>query len=386
MRLLLTCLCLLGLTACASNEPLRRHARPRRTRPPRAPAAAPIAAAPETRSFYTPAPGARAATPAAPAAAPSAPVDPRCREILQRNEDHLARVARREPCRGVAVAALRESFGACAQAPGGAWAPEIVDARDRGEGDACDLQVTWRVMLFHPVGVTEEGNEPAGRVERSFRLVASGDEAQEYARITLTATDLDDDRAPELVVSETVEDHSARRARTAIEVYTASQGAVRVYEPTRAMVLLGADDVDDDGRVDFFVPSPYVWTEGAECGLDLFHEPLTLLAHALPHGGFSTHDDAAARHLRRVCPARDAAPEPPRGDDPPDPTGLGVACRRLWGASPDEALAPLRCERFRAPPSPRCEGTTRRLEPLEAGECPAHYDAWAHMPPPLLLR
>ncbi len=382
MRFFLTCICLLGLSACASNEPVRRHARPRRARAPRSAPAATGAVVPAARSFYTPAPGAPSATPAPPSSPPSATVDPRCREVLQRNEEQLARIARRASCGGVAVAALRESFGACAQVPGGTWAPEIVDARDRGEGDACELLVSWRVMLFHPAGVTEEGHDSMGRVERSFRVVASGDEAQEYARITLTASDLDDDRAPELVVSETVEDHSARRARTAIEVYTASQGAVRVYEPTRAMVLLGADDVDDDGRVDFFVPSPYVWTEGAECGLGLVHEPLTLLAHALPNGGFSTRDEVAARHLRQACPAREA----PHGDDPPDPAGLAIACRRLWGAAPDEALAPLRCERFRSPPSTRCEGTARRLPPLEAGECPAHYDAWAHMPPPLLLR
>lgn len=386
MRLILTSICIVCLSACTSNEAARRVARPRRVRTPRAVTAGPSVTPPEARSFYTPAPSAPSATSPASTPAPSTPADPRCREIAQRNDAQLARVALREPCRGVAMTALRESFGACAQAPGGAWAPEIVDTRDRGEGDVCDLLVGWRVMLFHPAGATEEGDEPAGRVARSFRIVASGEEAQEYARLTLTATDLDDDRTPELVVSETVEDHSARRARTAIEVYTASQGAVRVYEPTRAMVLLGADDVDGDGRVDFFVPSPYVWTEGAECGLDLFHEPLTLLAHALPHGGFSTSDVAAARHLQQVCPARNAAPEAPRGDDPPDPAGLAVACRRLWGASPDEALAPLRCERFRAPPSPRCEGTSRGLPPLEAGECPAHYQTWAHMPPPLLLR
>lgn len=383
MRLIFTCLCVLGLSACASSEPVRRHTRPRRARPPRAAVTAPASPTSEVRSFYTPAPGAPSAASAAPVAAPP---DPRCREILQRNDAQIVRVAQREPCRGAAVTALRESFGACAQTADGAWAPELVDARDRGDGDACDLEVQWRALLFQRAGVIEEGREPAGRVARSYRIVASGDEAQEYARLTFTASDLDDDHAPELVVSETLEDLGAHRARTAIEVYTASQGAITVYEPTRAMVLLGADDVDDDGRVDFFVPSPYVWTEGAECGLNLFHEPLTLLAHAIPHGGFSTSDDAAARHLRQACPARDAAPTPPRGDDASDLAALGVACRRLWGASPDEALAPLRCEHFRAPPSPRCEGTTRRLAPLEAGECPAHYDAWAHQPPPLLLR
>lgn len=383
-RLSLTCSVVFAVMGCATTEPARRRSTRRR---PRATTSAPAAtAAPTQTSFYTPAPGApsRASSPR-PRATSLAP-DPRCREILQRNAEQLARVAGLDGCDGAGVAALRESFEQCAQTSDGAWAPEIVEARARGEGGACDLEVRWRVMLFHPHGVIEERDGSTGRVDRSFRLIALGDEVQEYARFTFTATDLDGDHLPELVVGERFEDHGTRRARVSTEVYSAAQGRVGVFEATRAMVLLGADDVDDDGRTDFYIPSPYTWTEGVECGLNLFHDPLSLLAHALPGGGFSTDDDTAARQLRQVCPSPDAEPVAPRSDDAPDLEGLRVVCRRLWGATPDEALAPLRCEHFRAAPSAQCEHTSQRLAPLGAGECPAHYDTWAHLPPPLRLR
>ena len=50
------------------------------------------------------------------------------------------------------------------------------------------------------------------------------------------------------------------------------------------------------------------------------------------------------------------------------------------------ALAPLQCASFRAEPSPLCAQTTHALPPLSPGECPAHYQAWAHTAPPLRLR
>lgn len=388
MRVMSACLVALSVLACASSEPARRRASRRRSARPSAvtrPAPPPAASSGSTTSFYTPAPGAPSNAPPSRVSAPVT-ADPRCREILERNEREIARVASIEACAGAGVASLRSSFGACAQTADGAWAPEIVAARARSEGGACDFEVQWHPLLFHRGGVIEGQSAATGRVDASFRLMALGDEVQEHARFTFTASDLDGDHLPELVIDERFEDHGTQRARTSIEVLTGAQGEVRVYEPTRAMVLLGADDVDDDGRVDFFVPSPYTWTEGTECGLNLFHDPLVLVAHALPGGGFATDDEVAARQLRQVCPSLDGEPVAPRSDDTPDPVGLRVVCRRLWGASPDEALAPLRCARFRAAPSIQCERTSRRLEPLESGECPAHYDAWAHQPPPLRLR
>ncbi|MFO0651312.1 MAG: hypothetical protein U0326_34120 [Polyangiales bacterium] len=380
---------LLGIAAlsCATTEPARRRTtrrRPRATATARSPSAPP-APAPANNA---PAATSAAALPAQPPRASGAPSppDPRCREVTQRNAAVLARVAAIEPCSGAGVAALRESFDQCAQTADGAWAPELVEARDRGDSGACELDVRWRVTLFHRGGAVDEGDGATGRVDRSFHLTALGDEVQAYARLTFTATDLDDDHLPELVVAERFEDRGTHRSRVSTEVYTAAQGRVAVFEPTRAMAILGAEDVDDDGRVDFIVPSAYTWTEGVECGLNIFHDPISLLAHAQRGGGFSTSDDVAARHIRQVCPGPDAEPVAPRGDDAPDPVGLRIICRRLWGMSPEEALSPLRCEHFRAEPSLQCEHTARRLPPMEPGECPAHYDAWAHLPPPLRLR
>lgn len=391
MRLISAFLLGLALLSCATTEPARRRSarrRPRVTTSARNPAA-PAASSPSNTS--APATGASPGASSQPRATPRANApqlapDPRCRDVAQRNAAVLARVAAIEACSGAGVAALRESFDQCAQTADGAWTSELIEARDRGDGSACELDVRWRVTLFHRGGTIEEGDGSTGRVDRSFHLTALGDEVQEYTRLTLTATDLDDDRLPELVVAERFEDQGTHRSRASTEVYSGAQGRVTVFEATRAMPLLAAEDVDDDGRVDFIIPSAYTWTEGVECGLNLFHDPISLLAHALPGGGFSTSDDVSARHIRQVCPGPDAEPVAPRGDDAPDPIGLRVICRRLWGMSPEEALSPLRCERFRAEPSIQCERTSRRLPPMEPGECPAHYDTWAHLPPPLRLR
>lgn len=377
---------LLLLAACATTPPpaTRRARRPRAPRP--AASSAGGRAAPTT--FHTPAAplAPSVASSSRPAAAPMSPNDPRCREVLRHNEEIFARVGAEAGCAGGAVAALRESFGRCAWGPDGAWVAELTDARADDEGGVCRAEVRWRAMLVHRGGGVVEERAETGRVGRTFHVVAAGDEVQAYTRLALTASDLDGDRLPELAVVATTIDHGVNRHDVDVEVYTAADRRVGLFEPTRAMNLLDVVDADDDGRADFLIPAPYTWSEGAECGHTVIREPLSLLAHSLPQGGFSTTDAVAARYLRAVCPGPDADPVPPRTGDGVDPAGVGVICRRLWGASPEEALAPLQCASFRAEPSPLCAQTTHALPPLTPGECPAHYQAWAHTAPPLRLR
>ncbi len=377
------------LAACAASPPPRT--RTARRRPRAASTAAATTPTPSRStaptSFYTPAPPASAGSPSASTTSRLTVAlegAERCASLHQHNAAMLERAASHGPCAGAGLTALREAWDQCVTAPGGTWATEITDLRVDGDRDElCAVELRWRLAFFR----TRDGaveTDDAGRVERTARVVSGGDEVQTRTTLTLTASDLDNDRIPEAAVVAQSEDRGTGHAHQSVEVYTAAGGAVRVFEPTRAMNLVGADDVDDDGRVDLFVPSPYTWTEGTECGRSVIHEPLTLLAHALPGGGFSTTDAVAARHLRAVCPGPDAEPVPPRGAN--DPAGLGVICRRLWGMSPDEALAPLRCARFRQEPSMACEHTTRRLPPLEQGECPAQYETWAHLAAPVQLR
>ncbi len=373
------------LAACATTSPPPPR-RARRPRAPRAPAAAAPARPPST--FTTPAPPLAPTLPRPAPRPPPAADEPRCREVTRHNEELLAaRVGAASPaCAGAAVAALRESFARCAFGPEGAWAAELTDARAEEEGGVCRAEVRWRAMLLRAGAGVAEAGDVGGRVGRTFRVVAAGDEVQSYTRLELTSSDLDGDGVPELAVVAEAVDHGLNRRERDVEVYTAGGHRVAVFEPTRAMRVIDVTDVDSDGRADLVVPAPYTWSEGAECGRTVIREPLSLVAHALSRGGFSTTDDVAARHLRAVCPGPDADASPPATGAGVDPAGLGVICRRLWGATPEEALAPLRCERFRAEPSALCAQTTHALPPLEPGECPAHYDVWAHAPPPLRLR
>jgi hypothetical protein len=369
--------------ACATAPPPPR--RVRRLRPRRPVAAAPVAvpvAAPI--AFTTPAPS-LAQAPRTAAGRPGAADEARCQASRAHNAALIDRVAARPACAG-AAAALRESFGSCAFGPEGAWAAELTDATPDEDGELCRVAVRWRPRLLRAGdAVTDSGDEP-GRVGRAFTVMAAGADVQAYTRLDLEVADLDADQLPELAVTATAVNHGLGRQEVAIEVYSAAGARVTVFDPTRAMQPIEVVDADQDGRFDLVIPAPYTWEEGAECGRTVIREPVTLLAHSLSRGGFSTTDAVAAQHLRAVCPSPGAVALPPTVGEGVDPAGVGVICRRLWGASPAEALAPLRCERFRAEPSTLCANTIHALAPLEPGECPAHYEAWARVAPPLTLR
>jgi hypothetical protein len=304
---------------------------------------------------------------------------------VRHNAAVIARLASIDACETAVVPLLRETFGACVEAAEAQWAPVLVAAQPRG-GEVCDLTVQWRVTLLRRGAEFEERGESTGRVARSFRVLADGDAVQQVTRLTFGAADYDRDRVPELVVTEVVEDHGVGQTRGAVEVYTGASGEVTVFDATREMPIVTVTDIDDDGRPDLVLRANYAWSEGAECGIDLTHWPVTQLAHALPTGGLSLDDAGAAQYLRQMCPGPDAPAVVPRGVDPDEAEGLGIVCRRLWGASTRDALAPLQCHSFRNAPSARCASSTQRLAPPAPEECPEHYQRWATAPVPLRLR
>ncbi len=111
-------------------------------------------------------------------------------------------------------------------------------------------------------------------------------------------------------------------------------------------------DVDGDGRDDRVIPWPDLGRIG-ELRADLGTVPVAVVAHRLAEPDrFAVDDDVARAALRAVCPAKPDGTVAHRSESetPPDPERVAHAealflegfCRRVWGASSDEAVEGVR--------------------------------------------
>lgn len=320
----------------------------------------------------------------------SAPDDPRCAAYVRRNEGALDALGETSgACHAAVVDALRESFTRCASARGGSWIPEITAIETTPEGargDHCALTVRWRlVALTYDTPVEEtpaRGRRNTGRVARDFRVLASGREVQEISRLELVAARVVEDDHPQVVVTITAQDATRTPdTRRATEVYSAASGDVDVLPITQGIEILDVTDFDQDGLTDFVIPGPYV-RESRGCATVAQHHPIPALAHALPGGQFALDDDVVARYMRAACPNADGAPAE-RVGDPLDQAARVVVCRRLWGQSPDDALAAARCEDLPARDEPTCFDAVRWVT---TSNCPEWLERIARTPPLVRLR
>ncbi|MEZ4390616.1 MAG: hypothetical protein R3A48_05930 [Polyangiales bacterium] len=157
------------------------------------------------------------------------------------------------------------------------------------------------------------------------------------------------------------------------------------------------EDVDRDGLADQVMVFPPLRVGDREVA-GFQDMPPAVVAHALPGGGY-THDDAVARTaLRALCPASPPVRAYDDTADAVDELGrapyleallLDAYCRRVWGASLEEARAYVRAtvrgssvELFPADAVAAVEealrtlAVARRLEPLE----PPAWPVFAHRP------
>lgn len=326
---------------------------------------------------------------------PETELSRRCREILVRNEAVLAQVESAPgTCAATAIATVRNAFAQCTTAEGGGWATQLravqVDARATG----CAATGAWRLVAIGRDGaLAEEREMVAGVMVPTLRTLEFEFEREAMTRsseVVLITSDLDSDGRPEAVVvgySRRMEGDQERVERE-IEVRTALDDRVLRYGPTAGLAIDDAQDVDEDGRVDFVLPGPYAWTLPSACNAATVHSAMTVLAHSLPDGTLSTTDEIAQRWARRWCPDRSGEPSPDadgmRTDL--DRDGLRVVCRRLWGASAHQALEAVGCRHFRMPNEWPCEPGEPDAMALGPRMCPAHLRQWALADAPLRLR
>jgi len=175
--------------------------------------------------------------------------------------------------------------------------------------------------------------------------------------------DWDGDGTVEAVVHQNEWQHEADGSG-AVRILRARNGALVPYAPAAAFApIQGVRDIDDDGRPDLLLPSP--WHTIESCGPGP-REVLGVerVAHALPDGTFTEADAVARGYLARRCET--ALREGVFAMDETSPELLALACARRAGASAEGVVAALRARHRDAP--------RVRLPGVVSGECVAFHD------------
>ncbi|HET7543917.1 MAG TPA: VCBS repeat-containing protein [Polyangiaceae bacterium] len=151
-------------------------------------------------------------------------------------------------------------------------------------------------------------------------------------------------------------------------VLTFKAGTVRNYTPEPGLNWSNVEDIDHDGRPDLL---------GA-------YGTVTVAAHSLADGSFSTVDAAAQAVARRACPPDRKAVFLSATAETPLPEGYGPsgwngACARLWGASAEAVLREI--DRHCA----ATDCTSKSVVNDAVVESAVTFRRDARLPPPLLL-
>ncbi len=143
-------------------------------------------------------------------------------------------------------------------------------------------------------------------------------------------------------------------------------------------------DVDRDGVTDLVLPWPTLPTIGGFRG-DFADVPPAVLAHGLAEGRFALDDDLTRAALRGVCPSPLPAVSPHTAEGTPSEQEQSLHaqalflegfCRRVWGASVDEAVERVRASATAASPGVFSTDTVRAVtEALRSFPVPQELEA-----------
>jgi hypothetical protein len=259
------------------------------------------------------------------------------------------------------------SMLACRTSPNGAtWGLRVDDVVDiSGASDGIDTCATgWLVRLVH---LDVDGVESAMVPGIAAKLRAHTYNVTHDTRIAEVAFfDWDGDGDDEVLVRGTRGPDEQRATVWAFRPLDGGAARIAPYEPTAPLTIVGARDVDGDGRPDLLV---------SFFGTSREAPPTThrFLAHSLTDGTFSLRDAAAVTWAEKECPSEpklDLAQKTPADFD--STLADDMACTLVWGRDPKDLAADV---------AKAC-----RAASADAGTCPAWARLIVKTKPPLSLR
>jgi hypothetical protein len=221
----------------------------------------------------------------------------------------------------------------CLKTPGGAWALELAQARLSPRSDY-DWRGEWyldgNIVLLHvdtrghvvqtDIETESNGSAANGPFANDQLFKSKGLNCCDFVfggLRPLELFDFDGDGEPEVHVMASYGHEGVHEERH--ELFTFRRGRIERYGAAPAFDAMR--DETGDGRPDLFRAEGLGGREQCGSGFPGDGEGLSFMAHSLPDGTFSTTDEAARAHAKKLCPAR--------------PSALtdfsSVLCARLWG-------------------------------------------------------
>jgi len=211
------------------------------------------------------------------------------------------------------------------------WAVALLTNYPLSEGaEPVDETGTWWILHRDARSVTRSAKRPY------HRWPYNCEEPDVAAPDSVVFADVDGDGTREAgFITHNLVDSNCRM-EPSLTFWTARRGKPKPYQAAPPGIFW-ATDFDCDGRLDLIV-HPYGAMDLGYFGLrKRASREWSLLAHALPGGGYSFDDDSAQRYARALCPS---APTPWfTGDRMAWPAA--AHCARLHGVTPAELRAAL---------------------------------------------
>lgn len=222
--------------------------------------------------------------------------------------------------------------GLCFGTPnGGAWGILLRNPKQTGTPGSGNeaLSADWFIAHADAKGSVTFAKGPSKYMASSFGGTTFGGLNNQSA-----VFDYDGDGEAELVLVHGTSEHTGSGNYTAA-IYAFTKGKVSLYANAPDENIVGASDIDCDGRPDLTFVAPFDGTTNCTSVHHMSALGPRLGAHSLPDGSFSLTDAVARAKARSECSERPRAFDESLLEDETDLL-WSVRCARLWGVPAPE--------------------------------------------------